>query len=202
MLHQLLNDVPISSATTGLTQVPRADLTGRCRISKHVPAAMNTHSTIELLLETAFTASSVQNGYKENTANQLVSLKSTCEQTTRRLVWNGRQPRIYYKRIEFCTGHCEDRTWTREAEESPLSEAVAREGLMKTQQAGKSLSWCYGDSLSVEISGGAVIICNSESCVYKRSINPFTNPYAICSTTFESWQYEILCSLIGLQFYV
>jgi hypothetical protein len=32
-----------------------------------------------------------------------------------------------------------------EAEESPLLEAVAREWLMKTQQAGKGLSSCCGD---------------------------------------------------------
>jgi hypothetical protein len=30
-----------------------------------------------------------------------------------------------------------------EAEESPLLEALARERLMKTQQAGKRLSGCY-----------------------------------------------------------
>jgi hypothetical protein len=33
----------------------------------------------------------------------------------------------------------EDRTWARETEESPLLEAVAREQLVKTQQAGKGL---------------------------------------------------------------
>jgi uncharacterized CHY-type Zn-finger protein len=33
---------------------------------------------------------------------------------------------------EFCTGGCEDRTWEREAEESPQLEAVARERLLKT----------------------------------------------------------------------
>jgi hypothetical protein len=32
-----------------------------------------------------------------------------------------------------------------EAEESPLLEAVAREWLMKTQQAGKRLNGCCGD---------------------------------------------------------
>jgi hypothetical protein len=47
---------------------------------------------------------------------------------------------------EFCTGGCEERTLAREAEESPLLEAVAREWLVKTQQAGKCLS-------------GAVAIC-------------------------------------------
>jgi hypothetical protein len=33
----------------------------------------------------------------------------------------------------------------RKAEESPLRETVARERLMKTQQAGKGLSGCCGD---------------------------------------------------------
>jgi hypothetical protein len=43
-------------------------------------------------------------------------------------------------------GVCDERNWEREAEESPLLEAVARERLVKTQQAGKGLS-------------GAVVIC-------------------------------------------
>jgi hypothetical protein len=47
-------------------------------------------------------------------------------------------------RVEFCKGGCEDRTWAREAEESSLLEAVARERLMKTQQAGRGLSVCCG----------------------------------------------------------
>jgi hypothetical protein len=45
--------------------------------------------------------------------------------------------------VEICTGGCEDRTWAREAEESPLSEAVAMEQLMKTQQSRERLtSYC------------------------------------------------------------
>jgi hypothetical protein len=42
-------------------------------------------------------------------------------------------------------GGCEDKTSACEAEESPLLEAAAKERLMKTQQAGKMLSGCYGD---------------------------------------------------------
>jgi hypothetical protein len=64
---------------------------------------------------------------------------------------------------EFCTEGCEG-TWEREAEESPLLEAVARECLVKTQQAGKGLA-CVGDLWIVEISGGAVITCTYELCV-------------------------------------
>jgi hypothetical protein len=41
---------------------------------------------------------------------------------------------------ESCTGVCEDGTSAREAEESPLLEAVARERLLKTQQAGRGLA--------------------------------------------------------------
>jgi hypothetical protein len=48
-------------------------------------------------------------------------------------------------RVEFCTPGCEDRLKAREAEESPLLEAVARERLVKRQQAGKRLSACAGD---------------------------------------------------------
>jgi hypothetical protein len=61
----------------------------------------------------------------------------------------------------------------REAEESSLLEAVVRERLLKTQQAGKALA-------------GAVVICKVwrpavalvvSSGVHNRSINPFINPY-------------------------
>jgi hypothetical protein len=44
----------------------------RQRINKHIPVAMNTH-TIELLLETAFSAQSVQRGYKEDNWGDLIS---------------------------------------------------------------------------------------------------------------------------------
>jgi hypothetical protein len=41
---------------------------------------------------------------------------------------------------EFCTEGCEERIRAHEAEEFPLLEAVARERLVKTQQAGKGLA--------------------------------------------------------------
>jgi hypothetical protein len=49
--------------------------------------------------------------------------------------------------VEFCTGGCEERTrkLVRVAEESPLLEAIPRERLVKTQQAGKKLSVCCGN---------------------------------------------------------
>jgi hypothetical protein len=42
-------------------------------------------------------------------------------------------------------GGCEDRNREREAEKSPLLEAVTRERLMKIQQARKRLSGCCSD---------------------------------------------------------
>jgi hypothetical protein len=54
-------------------------------------------------------------------------------------------PRCYKQGIKvssvvFCTRVCEETTREREAEESPLLEAVARERLVKTQQAGKDFA--------------------------------------------------------------
>jgi hypothetical protein len=46
---------------------------------------------------------------------------------------------------EFCMGGCHKRTWAWEAEEPPLLEYGARERLVKTQRAGKRLSWCCSD---------------------------------------------------------
>jgi hypothetical protein len=46
----------------------------------------------------------------------------------------------------FCTGVYENRNWARDAEVSPLLEAIVRERLVKTQQAGRGLT-------------GAVLIC-------------------------------------------
>jgi hypothetical protein len=45
-------------------------------------------------------------------------------------------------------GGCDKTTWAREAEESPPLEAVARERVVKTQQAGKDLA-------------GSVVICKA-----------------------------------------
>jgi hypothetical protein len=50
-----------------------------------------------------------------------------------------------YEWIQTCTRGCEDWTWAREGKESPLLETVAREPLMKTQQAGGGLSGCCDD---------------------------------------------------------
>jgi hypothetical protein len=45
----------------------------RQRMGKHFPAATNTHTTIELLLETEFSTRSVQSGYKEDNWGDRVS---------------------------------------------------------------------------------------------------------------------------------
>jgi hypothetical protein len=76
-------------------------------------------TTTELLLETVFSTQSMQRSY----------LEVNCQ-----------------LKVEFCMGGCEDGTRAHEAEESPLLEAVGSKGLMKTQQAGKRLSRCCGDT--------------------------------------------------------
>jgi hypothetical protein len=69
---------------------------------------------------------------------------------------------------QFCAGICEEkrqlegsrrseRTSAREADESPMLEAVAREWLVKIQQAGKDFEY---DLCTVKISNGAVIACS------------------------------------------
>jgi hypothetical protein len=47
----------------------------RQRIGKHVPAATNTHATIELLLETVFSTRSMQMAYNEDRWGDTVSLE-------------------------------------------------------------------------------------------------------------------------------
>jgi hypothetical protein len=149
-------------------------------ISEHVPAAANAHTTIELLLETVFSTLYMQRGYKDDNRGDPHSWKSACEEKTRRLVWNGRQHDSCQLRVEFCKGGSEDRTWAHEAEESALLEAVAREQLVKPQQAGKGLVdavvirelWTLAVALQVLV---------VPSGVYKWSINPFPNPNHVYS---------------------
>jgi hypothetical protein len=49
----------------------------RQRIGKHIPAATKTNTTIELLLETAFSTRSAQSGYKEENSGDPVSRQMT-----------------------------------------------------------------------------------------------------------------------------
>jgi hypothetical protein len=70
-----------------------------------------------------------------------------------------------------------------ETEESQLLEAVAREQLMKTMQAGKMLRGCCGYLYRLEISNSTVLVVLSD--VYEWSMNPLTNPYPVCSHTLN-----------------
>jgi hypothetical protein len=94
--------------------------------------------TTELLLETVFSTRSVRIGYNEDNLGNPVSCQL---------------------RAELCTGGCEDRTWAREAEESPLLEAVVSERFLKTLQAGEDLA--CSDLWIVQISDSAVITYSS-----------------------------------------
>jgi hypothetical protein len=85
----------------------------RQRLVKHVPVATNRRATIEVLLET---------GCFYVVRAEELSLRQLGQPS------------------QFCTGVCEERTWAREAEKSPLIEAVARERLVKTQQDEKGLA--------------------------------------------------------------
>jgi hypothetical protein len=69
-----------------------------------------------------------------------------------------------------------------EAEESILLEAVTRERLVKTQQAGKSLSWCRGDLWIVKIRVAMKLLAVPRR-VYKWQINLFANPNPVYSYT-------------------
>jgi hypothetical protein len=83
------------------------------RLSKQVPAATDTSATIE----------------------ELCFLCGPC----RDVISTGQSE----KKVWFCTGGCEERTWAREAEESPLLEAVARERLVKTLTHSLTHSWSW-----------------------------------------------------------
>jgi hypothetical protein len=157
----------------------------RQRIGKHVPAATNT--TIESLLETVFSIPSMQSGYNEDNLGRpgwlsVVGWQRVENQPVKRRLggWCEMAASLGVScqlRVEFCTGGCEDRTWARVAEESPLLEAIARKRLM-TQQAAGRLSGCCGDLWSVEISDNAVVTV-VPSGVYQWSVNPFTNPHPV-----------------------
>jgi hypothetical protein len=101
----------------GVLYVVRTAAVSGQQLGKHIPAAMDTNTTIE---ERWF-------------------LRGLCRELITRTAGAMRG-------VECCMGGCADRTWSREAEEYQLLEAVARERLVKTQQAGKGLA-------------GAVVIC-------------------------------------------
>jgi hypothetical protein len=109
-------------------------------LGKHVPAESKTHATIE---EWCLRCVPCKVFIKKRTG-----VIQSVEGWQFSWALQGRQKKWGYSWVdswqEFCTGGCDKRTWAREAEESPLLEAVARERLVKT--AGwKRLSGCCGD---------------------------------------------------------
>jgi hypothetical protein len=100
-------------------------------LGKHVPAEINAHLTIDLLCKRGVIHAE--------------------------MLWAGQFEATSL--VEFCKGGGNKRTWAREAEESPLLEAVARERLVRTQQAGKGLAITVV-ICSVEITDRVVITCS------------------------------------------
>jgi hypothetical protein len=128
--------------------------TARQWLSKHVPAEINAHTTIEhrsyasvsnhqickqssttmgLLLRSVFSVRSAQNSYKgdnwANPVNWVLSAVQLCKGG-----WKEAAGRQFWTRVG------DGRTWAWEAGVSPLLEAAAREQLVKTRQARKSLA--------------------------------------------------------------
>jgi hypothetical protein len=60
-------------------------LVSRQRLDKHVPAATDSHATIEVLLGTVFSSPSVQRGYREDKWGNRVS--SVQESVRKRVSW-------------------------------------------------------------------------------------------------------------------
>jgi hypothetical protein len=109
----------------------------RQRLGKHIPAATDTHGTIEVFLETVTSTRSVHKGYKEgNWGNRISSVR---ESVRKRGSWKGAAVQRGLERMKV---------------KNLRLEAVARERLVKTQLAGKVLAG------AVVISDGAIIKCN------------------------------------------
>jgi hypothetical protein len=106
------------------------------RLGKHVPAATDTNATMVQQQKNRIFCGSRRADLSANESRH----------NNRRavfLMWS--EPRCYKQgtRLQLsqsCTIVCKDRTWAREAEESPLLEAVVRERLVKTVQAGEDLA--------------------------------------------------------------
>jgi hypothetical protein len=99
-------------------------------IDKHVPTAMNMHATIELPLETMFSARSVRRGYKEDNWDNPVS-------------WELSSAREAEKRWHYSSvvGYSLDSSdLSTDAEESPLLRVVTKQQLVKTLQAVEDLA--------------------------------------------------------------
>jgi hypothetical protein len=100
------------------------------RLGKHVPKEMNTHVTVDLLWKRGV--------FCVTHAKMLWARQFEATSPVELCKWGSTVVELTVDK-EFCKGGCGKRTWAQEAEESPLLEAVAREQLLKTLQAGEYL---------------------------------------------------------------
>jgi hypothetical protein len=103
--------------------------------------------TIEKLLKAVFSVGSASRVYNEDTGPaERINERELRVRISVKLCkggWEGTALRLvdsWGNWEEFCKGGCAKGTWERGAEESQLLQAVARERLLKTQQAGKYLT--------------------------------------------------------------
>jgi hypothetical protein len=119
------------------------------------------------------------------------SWKSTCEENTRRLVWNGRQPgtQLVVSWQESCTGNCDSMIWVREAGKSPSVEAVDRERLVENVIRLRMRTLVCACQWSLK--------CGSEWCIQMVNKSNSSNPYPVHShKLLNMWQYVIINSLL------
>jgi hypothetical protein len=74
------------------------------QFDKHVPTATDSHATIEELLETGFSAQSVQRGYKEDKWGDRVS--SVRESVRKRARWRGAAVQGGLEHVKLKKLHC------------------------------------------------------------------------------------------------
>jgi hypothetical protein len=143
---------------------------------------MNTHATVDLLLEMGCFLCGPRRDVISRTVWNKFSWGFAVESSSAREAekrwhysWADSWQRVQLWDIRRTV------TWAQEAEEYVLLEAVSREQLLKTQQAEKRLSRCCGDLESVKIINGAVIVVPSGAC--KWSVHRVTNPNPVYSHT-------------------
>jgi hypothetical protein len=135
------------------------------RVNKQTPVSMQrSRYCWTITMETVISMWSVPRCYKQDSLKQRVSCwscqqfswvkwhevagwwvrefscqfswKSACEEKTRRLVWNGRQPGTQLVELSVDKGSArlavKKRTWEQEAEGSPSVEAITRKQLVET----------------------------------------------------------------------
>jgi hypothetical protein len=125
------------------------------RLGKHVPIATNRRSTTDILLEAGVSMWSVVRIYlQDNLGGQINIVRETVKTGLERGSWR-----------------------------KSVLEAVCQGTAVKGTAGCMRLSRCCGDLWIVEISGGALITCCTETWVYKCLINPLTNPNPVYSHT-------------------